>query len=314
MRVAVVGAGGVGGYFGGKLAAAGVDVAFVARGEHLKALRERGLEVRGPGETFSVPPLLGARATDDPAAIGPVDLVLVAVKTWQLEDAFPVVRALTGPATSVLPLLNGVEAPEKLAAAVGPERVLGGLCAVMSWVAAPGVIEHLGVKGTITFGEVSGGRTPRVDAIQAMFERAKVASMAVDDVVSAMWRKLAFIASVGGAGAVTRAPAGAVRSVPEARAMLERAIAEVYDVGRAHGVAFPEGVVAGTMRYVDGLPADGLASMARDLFAGRRSELDAWSGAIVRLARAKGVDAPVHGFFYASLLPQELRARGALAF
>ena len=311
MRFAIVGAGGVGGYFGGKLARAGEDVGFVARGEHLAAIREKGLEVTGPGDSFLVRP---AKATDDPASLGAADVVIVAVKAWQLPELLPRLRPLVGTQTAVLPLLNGVEAPGQLAGAFGAPRVLGGLCAVLSFVARPGVIEHLGAPASISLGELGGGTSPRVEAIRQAMTTAGITALVPDDITVALWKKFVFIASFGGVGGVTRAPAGALRSIPAVRELLEGAIAEVVAVARARGIALEEGQTAQTLAYVDTLPANAFPSMPRELFAGKRTELDAWNGAVVRMGREAGVATPVHDFIYRSLLPWELRARGEASF
>jgi 2-dehydropantoate 2-reductase len=311
MRFAIVATGGVGGYFGGKLARAGADVTFIARGAHLAAIRERGLEVKGAGDGFLVRP---AKATDDLGAVGIVDTVLVAVKTWQLPDLAPKLRSMVGPKTLVLPLLNGVDATAQLAQALGPDCVLGGLCNVISWVAGPGTIEHLGASSSVTFGELSGKVTPRVDALRDALTSAAIKAVVPVDITAAIWRKFAFITSFGGVGAVARAPAGTLRAIAPVRELLAQAVGEVFTVGRARGVGLDGDEVAKTMAYFDTLPPDGFASMARDLFAGKRSELDAWNGAVARLGRDAGVPTPVHDFIFRSLLPTELRARGEVAF
>ncbi|HUB08213.1 MAG TPA: 2-dehydropantoate 2-reductase [Myxococcales bacterium] len=311
MKVAMVGAGGVGGYFGGHLARAGVDVCFIARGAHLAAIRERGLEITGPEGSFLVHP---AKATADAAELGVVDVVFVAVKTWQLPELAPKLRPLVGPGTSVIPLLNGIDAPAQLAEALGAPHVLGGLCAVLSFVARPGVVEHLAAPASLSFGELRGGRSERVEAIRHLMVSAGLTATTPDDITAAMWKKFAFITSFGGVGGVTRAPAGAIRGIPATRELLQRAVAEVVAVGRARGVAFPEDQVAQTLAFVDGLPPGSFASLPRELFAGKRTELDAWNGAVVRLGREAGVATPLHDFIYRSLLPWELRARGEVQF
>jgi 2-dehydropantoate 2-reductase len=311
MRFAVVGAGGVGGYFGAKLAAAGAAVTFVARGAHLAAIHERGLEVQGPHGNLVVRP---AAATDDTASVGGCDVVLVAVKAWQLGELLPRLKPMVGPNTSVVPLLNGVEAPGQLASALGDASVLGGLCYVMSYVVGPGVIRHLGAAASVTIGELSGGKSERAEAIRAEMARAAIDTTVSEDVTAAMWKKLAFIASLGGLNGVTQAPAGVLRGNASTRALLEQAVGEVVAVARARGVALAPDDVSRAMALVDSLPPDGFGSMPRDLFARKRSELDALSGAVVRMGRDAGVATPLHDFVYRSLLPLELRARGEVTF
>jgi 2-dehydropantoate 2-reductase len=306
MRLAVVGVGGVGGYFGGRLAQAGEEVALIARGAHLRAIQEHGLRVESIAGDFVAQP---AVATDDPAAVGPVEFVLVAVKSWQLAEAAEAIRPLLGPDTGVVPLLNGVEAPEQLAAALGPGHVLGGLCRIGAQIAAPGLIRHTAITPSVIFGELDDRASPRAEALQAAFARAGVDAPIARDIRRAMWEKFLLI-TTWGIGALTRAPIGEWRSLPETRAMAEAAMREVVAVAQAHGVALPEAIVARTLGFLDQLPPEGTSSMQRDIMEGRPSELEAQNGAVVRLGRAAGVPVPTHTFIYASLLPQERQARG----
>lgn len=309
MRIAVVGAGGVGGYFGGKLALAGEDVALIARGAHLVAIRERGLRVESAGGDFTVRP---AAATDSPAEVGPVDMVLVGVKTWQVAEVARTLGPLLGPETGVVPLLNGVEAPAELAAALGPGPVLGGLCRISAQVVAPGVIRHTAIAPSVAFGELDNRRSARAEALLAAFTRAGVSAAIADDIRLAMWEKFLLI-TTWGIGALTRTPVGAWRSVPETRAMAEAAMREVVAVAQASGVRLPAEAVGRNLGFLDMVPPEGVTSMQRDIMEGRPSELEAQNGAVVRLGRAAGVPTPTHALIYASLLPQELRARGGAA-
>jgi 2-dehydropantoate 2-reductase len=311
MRIAVVGAGGVGGYFGGRLAQAGHSVAFLARGAHLAALRTDGLRVDSIDGDFTVRPV---EAAEDPREIGPVDAVLVAVKAWQVPEAAAAIGPLLGASTVVVPFQNGIEAADQLAAVVGPEHVLGGLCKIASQVAGPGHIRHIGVPPRVEIGERGrSGPTPRVEALRQAFASAAGVSVGVPaDIDVALWEKFLFIAPVSGVGAVTRMPVGAVRAVSESRRLLEAAMAEVFALARARGVALRDDIVARTLAYVDSLAPDVTASMQRDIAAGRPSELEAQNGTIVRLGAAHGVAVPTHTFIYASLLPSERKARGEL--
>jgi 2-dehydropantoate 2-reductase len=312
MRITALGAGAVGAYFGGRLSEAGEDVTFVARGDHLRALYERGLKVTSIAGDLALHPV---RVSDDPADLGPTDAILVAVKTWQVAEAAERLRPLLGPDTFVVPLMNGVEAADQLAAALGPERVLGGLCRIVAWIEAPGHIRHAGVDPWIGFGELAGGTSDRVERLRAAFARCRgVTAEALTDVRAELWRKLMFIAAMSGVGAVTRAPIGVVRRLDGTRRLLQRAVEEIRAVALASGVALPPGAVADTLAYVDSLPDDATASMQRDILAGRPSELEAQSGAVARLGARAGVPTPVHDFIYASLLPLERRARGEERF
>jgi 2-dehydropantoate 2-reductase len=309
VRIAIFGSGAVGGYFGGRLAQAGERVAFIARGEHLAALRRGGLRVTSTHGDFVVNPV---EATDDPFEIGVVDLVLVGVKAWQVPDAARAIRPLVGPGTAVVPLQNGIEAPEQLSHALGPEPVLGGYCRLLARVAAPGHLDHAGGEPCLGFGELDGRVSDRVRAIAEVFERASgFATEVPADVRVAMWAKFIFIAAASAVGALTDSPFGRMRTEPATRRMLEGALTEAYEVGRANGVALPDDTVATTLAFVDTLPAGGTTSMQRDIAAGRPSELDAQAGAVVRLAERLGVAVPTYRQVYDTLLPRERHARGA---
>ena len=312
MRIAVFGSGGVGGYFGGRLAEAGVDVSFVARGAHLAAIRERGLRVDSVAGDFTV---TAARASDDPAEIGAVDAVLLGVKAWQVREAAEAMKPLIGPGTVVVPLLNGVEAPAQLAAILGEGPVLGGLCGVMAFIEGPGHIRHAGIDPFIRFGELDKARSERVERLAEVFTGAKAVRCEIpEDIHVAMWRKFLFIAASGGVGALARAPFGIVRDQPETAALVEAAMKEIAAVGRARGVALAEDAAPKAFAQYQALPAGGTASMQRDIVSGRPSELEAQSGAVVRLGAAAGVPTPVNAFVHACLLPLERRARGEVEF
>jgi 2-dehydropantoate 2-reductase len=244
-----------------------------------------------------------------------VDAVLVAVKAWQVAEAAEALRPMLGPATFVVPLQNGIEAPDTLAAALGRDRVLGGLCRIIAWAEAPGRIRHAGVAPSVTFGELDAPGSPRAEALLAAFARARgVRAEIAPDVRAAMWEKFLFIAAASGIGALTRAPAGIIRSQPETRALLTQALGEIHAVALAQGIALPADGVERTLAFVDSLPADGTMSMQRDVIEGRPSELEAQIGAVVRLGEASGVPVPLHRTIYAALLPLERRARGELGF
>ena len=309
MRIAVFGTGAVGGYFGGRLAQAGEEVVFLARGEHLRALQANGLRVDSIKGDFLVQPV---NATDKPADVGAVDMILVAVKAWQVPEVARAMRPMIGTHTGVVPLGNGVDAPGQLAEELGAEHVLGGLCTISALVAAPGHIRHVGIEPGVVFGELDGHRSQRAESLRGAFERAGVNVRLVDDIQAAMWEKFIFIAAFSGVGAVTRVPAAGLRSIPETRAMLQGALEEIASLGRARQVNLPQDIVAQKLAFIDGLAPAVTASMQRDIIDGRPSELEAQSGAVVRMGKESGLPTPVHAFIYASLLPQELKARGKL--
>ncbi|MDR7420680.1 MAG: 2-dehydropantoate 2-reductase [Armatimonadota bacterium] len=311
MRIAIYGAGSVGGYFGGCLARAGHDVVFIARGEHLRAMQTHGLQVESPTGEFLITPV---QATDDPSRAGPADVIILGVKAWQVPDAALALRPMLGPQTFVVPLQNGVEAPEQLAVAIGPSRVVGGLCRIFCMIAGPGHIRRVGPDPTVTVGEMDRRPSERLERLRTALEAAGVAAEVTADIHVALWEKFLFLAPVSGLGAVTRAPFGIMRSVPETRHLLLGAIREIEAVGRARGIALPADAVERALRAVDAAPAGGSASMQRDIIAGKPSELESQNGAVVRLGRDTGVPTPVNAFIYQALLPLEMRARGAIPF
>ncbi len=311
MRIAVFGAGGVGGYFGGRLAQAGEQVVFIARGDHLNAIQSNGLKVDSIAGDFHISP---AEASDDPQRVGIVDAILVAVKAWLVPQAALAMRPLVGAETFVVPLENGVEAPGQLSEALGAKHVLGGLCQISSLIAAPGHIRHVGIDPYVAFGEMDSSHSQRADMLLKSFQRAGVKAAIPDDIQVAMWDKFLFIASVSGVGAVTRSPMGIYRSQPETRQMLVAAMQEILEVAQMRGVRLPEDIVEKRLAFIDNTGPSVMASMQRDILEGRPSELESQNGAVVRMGKALGVPTPVHAYLYTSLLPQERRARGELTF
>jgi len=307
MQIAIFGTGGVGGYFGGRLAESGVDVTFIARGEHLIAMKKYGLRVDSIEGDFH---LTSVKASDDPSSVGEVDVVLVATKAGQVPEAALAIRPLVGPDTLVIGLQNGVEAAGQLSEVLGADHVAGGFCEIISFFAGPGHIRHAGVRPRVVFGEIDNRESERCRTLLAAFDRARgLDAKITDDIHVAIWRKFLFIASVSGVGAVTRVPLDICRSTPETRSLIEGAMAEICDVARACDVILPDDAVENAMAFVDSLPAGATASMQRDIMEGRPSELDSQNGAVVRLGDAKGVATPIHGFLYHSLMLMERRAR-----
>ena len=301
-----MGAGAVGGYFGGRLAESGEDVVFIARGDHLKALSDSGLRVDSPNGDL----VLGSVAvTDDPSAVGTVDAVLVCVKTWQVPEVAETIGPLLGADTVILPLENGVEAANQLAVVHGDDHVLGGMCRIMSKIVEPGHIAHVAIEPFVALGELDNRPSERVGRLARALERAGITVEMPADIHAAVWGKFLFIASFSGVGAVTRSPVGKLRSVSETRGMLEAAMREIHSVADANGVALAEDAVSRTMAFMDGLPAEGTSSMQRDILEGRPSELEAHSGAVVRMGKVADVPTPTHQFIYAALLPMEIDAR-----
>jgi 2-dehydropantoate 2-reductase len=307
MKIAVVGAGGVGGYFGGLLARAGHEVHFIARGEHLRAIRERGLRVDSVHGDFEVRP---AHATDDPAEVGPVDLTIFTVKTYHTDSAAEMMRPLVGPHTTILPLQNGVESASRLSRFYGREAVLGGAVWVVSSVAEPGVVRQESQVRRIVLGEPDGRETERARDTAEALSRTGASVETTDHIEKVLWTKLLFIASFSGITSVTRAPAGPVMAGDESRLLLRRAMQEVEAVARKKGVALDADVVEKTMAFVAALEPTTTSSMQRDVTAGRRLEYDALNGAVVRAGQESGTPTPVNEFLWTCLRVVDLMAQG----
>ncbi len=297
MKIAIVGAGGVGGYLGGLLARDGHDVAFIARGAHLQAMQANGLKVRSVHGDFDLPRVF---ATDKPIEIGVTDLTICTVKTYDINSIAEFIRPLVGPHSALLPLQNGVEAPDQLATYFGA-AVLGGAVWVVSAVVEPGVIHQQSQFRRIVLGELDRRDSPRIHSIQAALAHSGAVAEVSDDIRKVLWTKLLFIASFSGITSVTRAPAGAVMACDESRLLLERAMREVAAVARAKGLYLDTDVVAQTMDFCDKMAPTATSSMQRDVAAGRRLEYDAMNGAVVRGGRETGVPTPVHEFFWTCL-------------
>ena len=306
MRIVIFGTGGVGGYFGGCLAQAGEDVTFIARGEHLRAIKSSGLRVDSQLGDFTVFP---AKATDDVGEVGEVDLVVVAVKAWQVPEAAREIKALVGPTTTVVPMQNGVEDVAQLVSELGYDKVIGGLCRIISYVVGPGHIRHAGYKPSIVIGELDNRRSDRITSIEEVFKRAGLEISIAEDIQVALWTKFLFIASFSGIGAIADAPARVIRSDPKWRAQMINAMQEIYALAHARGINLPPNSIETVMASVDSLPEDSTSSMQRDIAAGKPSELESQNGAVVRMARESGVAVPTHELIYETLKPAEEKAR-----
>lgn len=298
MRIAIMGAGGVGGYVGARLAESGRDVTFVARGAHLRAMQDHGLRLESPLGDATLRPV---RASDDPGAVGPVDLVLLAVKLYDVETAALACRPLLGARTGVVTFQNGVDAPEIVAGALGREHVVGGVAQIRAMVAEPGLIRHVGITPRYIFGELDGRSSERVEALAGALRAAGVEHEVSADIQADLWRKMIFLASLSGMTSLVRLPIGPIREDPETRAMLRACVDEAFAVARAKGVALPADAPERIMAGVGGLQADNTSSMFDDLAAGRRLELPWLSGAIARMGRELDVPTPTHAFITTAL-------------
>ena len=301
MRIVVFGTGGVGGYFGGRLAQAGEDVTFIARGEHLRAIKANGLRVDSPGGDFVIHP---AKATDNAGEVGATDLVILGVKAWQVPEAARAIKPVVDANTTVLPLQNGVDAVSQLVAELGSDNVVGGLCRIVSFVVEPGHIRHAGFAPSIIIGELDNRRTERIEKIEEVFKHAGLDTTIAVDIQVALWTKFLFIASFSGVGALANAPAGVLRSDTKWRGLMLSAMEEIYALAHARGVKLPSDSVDKVMAAVDGLPADATSSMQRDITAGKPSELASQNGAVVRMAHDSGVAVPTHTLIYQKLFTE----------
>lgn len=306
MRIAILGTGGVGGYFGGRLAQAGEGVTFIARGEHLSAIQTQGLRVDSLNGDFVIYP---TKATANVNEVGPVDLVIVGVKAWQVPEAAVAMKPLIGSKTTVLPLQNGVDAVSQLTGELGPDVVIGGLCRIVSFLVEPGHIRHAGFAPSVVIGELDNERTDRLVEIERTFNHAGVETTIASDIYVALWMKFLFIASFSGVGAIANAPAGILRSNPKMRAQMLGAMEEIYALAHARNIRLPSNSIETVMAGVNALPDDATSSMQRDIAAGKPSELESQTGAVVRMARESGVQVPTHELIYAKLKPFEEKAR-----
>ncbi len=305
-----MGSGGVGGYFGGLLARGGEDVTFIARGAHLEAIQKNGLQVRSAVGEFHVRP----KATHDPAAVGPVDLVLFCVKAYDTEAAGQQVRPMIGPQTTVLCLLNGVDNEERLAAILGEQHVMAGVVHILSTISAPGVISQTAGPRRIKFGEMDGRVTPRVQRILEVFKAAGILAEISPQIQVDLWEKFLLICAQGGVTALGRLTVGEILACPETAVFYRGIMEEVAAVGRARGVPLSADVVDRALAFARGLEPHMRSSLAHDLSQGNRLEVETLAGSVVRYGRDVGVPTPFNFAIYACLKPHHdkaLAARGA---
>lgn len=307
MRIAIFGAGGIGGYLGGRLSQAGEDVVLIARGEHLQAIKDHGLRVDSVKGDFVATPTL---ATENPTEAGLVDAVILGVKAWQVLDAAKAMRPMIGPDTFVVPMQNGVEATAELASVLGEKSVVVGLGGLVSYIVGPGHILHAGGEPFVSFGESDNSTSERTQNLLTAFKNAGVNASIPTNIQAALWGKLAFMAANSGVGAITRVPSGQWRSVVGSWEMAQQVVREVLAVAAGKGIEMPNDSLAAAVARLEGSPPNGTSSMQRDLMEGRPSELEVQNGAVVRLGLETGVLTPVNTFIYNSLLPQEMKARG----
>jgi 2-dehydropantoate 2-reductase len=295
-----MGSGGTGGYFGSLLVRAGEDVTFIARGANLAALRAKGLTVTSRlVRDFTVP----VGATDDPKTVGPVDLVLFCVKAYDTDAAVEAIRPLVVSGTMVLPLQNGIEAMDRLTSLLSPEHVIGGVAFITSNITAPGTVTQTGGAGKIIVGEPAGGESPRIDRLLRTLAHAGISAQSHAEIQIAIWEKFVFICAFGGLTALTRLPIGPILASAECRALFEGVMKEVVMVAAARGITLPTGTVERGLALAGGFEPWARGSLLHDLESGRRMELEALNGTVVRLARAHGLAVPSNSVVYAALQP-----------
>lgn len=300
MKIAVMAAGGVGGYFGAHLASAGYDVTFVARGPHLEAMRQNGLKVESALGDLCLSPV---NATDDPGAIGPVDVVMFAVKLWDTEEAAAACKPLVGDGTAVISFQNGVESVDILTRVLGREHALDGTAHIGAVISEPGVIRHTGTLARLAFGETDNRRTPRIEAFLQACRKAGIDSEISDNVQRAVWEKFVFLAALSGTTTVARKPLGVILADADLRRAFRSVMEETAALGRAKGVDLSDDASERLMTFAEGLPVEMKSSMLHDLENGRRLEAAWLSGAVSRMSRETGLAAPVNDTLYAVLKP-----------
>ncbi|HYA13795.1 MAG TPA: 2-dehydropantoate 2-reductase [Syntrophales bacterium] len=306
MKIAIMGVGGVGGYYGGLLAQSGQDVTFIARGKHLQAILDKGFQIKSVHGDFTVSP---AKATDEPSRIGPVDFILFATKTYQTDEAAKLIKPIVSKDTVVVSLQNGVDAADRIGAVVGMEHMLGGATWLSAAIEEPGVIGQYSQFRRIAIGEFNGQLTPRLDAVYKALQATGATVEVSDNILKVLWTKFVFISSVSAMGCLTRVTFGEYRSVPETRTVLINALSEVAAVANAKGISLDADVVAKTLAFIDGSSPGIKPSMQRDVEAGKRSELESMIGVVVRMGAQHNVPTPVMRLTYALLKPGELKTR-----
>lgn len=305
MKIAIIGTGGVGGYFGGKLAKAGYDVTFLARGKHLKAIQQKGLTIESILGGFHVNP---AKATDQIQSIGPADLVIIAFKAWQVRDVGKELSSLLKSDTLILPLQNGISAADELSELIPPAHIIGGLCRIISKIVSPGVICHFGMEPELVFGELDHSLTVRVSKLKAVFDAAGIKSHISSDIQADLWKKFIAIC-VSGLLAVTKSTYGELRELNETRVLMLELLNEIYQLSQKIGINIDPDYISRIVALIDTFPYDSTSSLTRDVWEGKPSEIEYQNGTAVKLAEKLGIDVPVNRFVYHCILPMELKAR-----
>lgn len=306
MNIVIYGTGGVGGYFGARLEQSGNNVTFIARGKHLRAIQKKGLKLKSFKGNYLVYP---ANATSDISDITNIDLVLICVKSWQLEEAALSIKAILKKDTMVIPLLNGVNNEAVLSSIFNKNHILGGLSKIVSSIKDFGLIEHVSYEPTIVFGELNFKKTERAIQLERTFSSAGIKTKLSDNIQRDSWSKFVYIVTISGMGALTRISVGAMMASEHIKILMYKTAEEIVMVARSKGVQLSEDIIEKQFRIIDSQPFDTTSSLQRDFIAGRPSELESQNGVVVKMGQELGVPTPINSFIYYCLLPQENKTR-----
>lgn len=309
MKIVIVGAGAVGGYFGARLLKAGNDVCFIARGKSLAAIKQKGISIKSIDGDFTICPV---SVTDDFDKVGKADLIIIAVKAWQVKEIAPKLRSLLKQDTLILPLQNGILAPEELVSVLPADHIIGGLCRIICKIEEPGVIRHLGVDPTIVFGELNHTETPGMKGLKAIFDHAGIKSKVSGNIHGELWKKFIAIC-VSGLLAVTRTTYGELRELNETRQLMIDLLEEIFQLSQKETIAIEPDFLEKTIAFIDSFPYDSTSSLTRDVWEGKPSEIEYQNGTVVRLAKKHGLPVPVNNYVYSCILPMEIKARTGIS-
>lgn len=311
MNIVIYGTGGVGGYFGTRLAQAGNDVTFIARGKHLEAIKQNGLQLKSSKGDYLVYP---AKATAAISEIADIDLILVCVKTWQVNEVAQKMKSVLNKDTSVISLLNGVENEDTLCSIIDKKHVLGGLSKIVSKVKDYGIINHLSYEPTIVFGELNNIKTKRALQLEKLFLKAGITTKLAANIQKDIWTKFLYISTLSAIGALTRATIGEMLASPQIRKMMVQTAEEIVTIAKAKGIKLPDTIIDKQFQIFETQPFNTTTSLQRDIMEGKPSELEAQNGTIVKFGKELGIPTPINSFIYGCLLPQENRAREANSY
>ncbi len=306
MHIVIYGTGGVGGYFGTRLAQAGNDVTFIARGKHLEAIKQNGLQLKSSKGDYLVYP---AKARATISEIADIDLILVCVKTWQVVEVAQKIKPVLNENTMVISLLNGVENEDTLCSIIDKKNLLAGLCKIVSKIEDYGIINHLSYEPTIVFGELNNTKTKRALQLEKLFLKAGITTKLADNIQKEIWTKFLYITTVSAVGALTRATIGEMIAMPQIKRMMIQIAEEIVTIAKSKGINFSENIIDKQFQIIETQPYNTTSSLQRDMMEGKPSELEAQNGTIVKLGKELGIPTPVNSFIYYCLLPQENNAR-----